>query len=87
MYPYARERLAGLDSVLWAIDNRVELQELAIGSADEAELIASLKRLHQFDDDQCNFVISLSAGHMTKKYQIQLSEERERLREELVGES
>lgn len=85
--PYSKERLAGLEAVLWAIDNRRELEELALESADQAELIASLKRLHHFDDSQCDFVISLSAGHMTKKYRVQMSEERKQLREELANGS
>lgn len=85
--PYSKERLAGLEAVLWAIDNRRELEELALESADQAELITSLKRLHQFDDSQCDFVISLSAGHMTKKYRVQMSEERKQLREELANGS
>ncbi|MDJ0396764.1 hypothetical protein QMK17_26095, partial [Rhodococcus sp. G-MC3] len=37
----------------------------------------------RFNDDQCNFVLSLSAGHLTKKHQAQLAVERARLRDEL----
>lgn len=60
--PYSNERLAGVEAVLWAIDNRCELQDLAVESADQAELIPSLMQHYGFDEDQCNFVISLSAG-------------------------
>ncbi|MET4050081.1 MULTISPECIES: hypothetical protein [unclassified Rhodococcus (in: high G+C Gram-positive bacteria)] len=82
--PYSNERLAGVEAVLWAIDNRCELQDLAVESADQAELIASLMQHYGFDEDQCNFVISLSAGHMTKKYRVHLSEGRKQLRKELA---
>lgn len=81
--PYSRERLAGVECLLWAIEHRVELQELAVQSADRDELEESLKRLHQFDDSQCNFVMSLSVSHMTRKQQAYLKEERVQLRREL----
>ncbi len=81
--PYSRERLAGVESLLWAIEHRVELQELAVQSADRGELEESLKRLHQFDDSQCNFVMSLSVSHMTRKQQAYLEEERDQLRMQL----
>lgn len=81
--PYSRERLAGVECLLWAIEHRVELQELAVQSADRDELEESLKRLHQFDDSQCNFVMSLSVSHMTRKQQAYLEEERVQLRREL----
>lgn len=79
----ARARLAGVECLLWAIEHRVELQELAVHCADRDELQGSLKRLHQFDDTQCNFVMSLSASHMTRKQQAYLEEERDQLRQEL----
>lgn len=81
--PYSRERLAGVECLLWAIEHRVELQELAVQCADRDELEESLKRLHSFDDTQCNFVMSLSVSHMTRKNQAYLAEEREQLRTEL----
>lgn len=81
--PYSRERLAGVECLLWAIEHRVELQELAVQCADRDELQESLKRLHQFDDSQCNFVMSLSVSHMTRKQQAYLEEERDQLRQEL----
>lgn len=82
-HPYARERLAGVECVLWAIEHHVELRELAVRSADKDELEESLKRLHQFDDTQCNFVMSLTVGHMTRKQRAYLEEERDQLRREL----
>lgn len=76
-------RLAGVECLLWAIEHRVELQELAVQCEDRDELEESLKRLHLFDDSQCNFVMSLSVSHMTRKHQANLKQERDQLRREL----
>ncbi|ANS28507.1 hypothetical protein R1CP_19115 [Rhodococcus opacus] len=81
--PEVTNRLAALDAVLWAINNRHELDDLAFASANAAELIAELQRLHGFTDEQCNFIVTSSARVLTQQYRDQITAEREEVLKDL----
>ena len=66
--PEATNRLAGLDAVLWAINNRHELDDLALASANVDELLAELHRLDGFADEQCKLIATSSARVLTRQY-------------------
>lgn len=78
-----KNRLAALDSVLWSIDNRHELDDLALASSNQEELIAELQRLHAFTDEQVHFIISQSARSLTQEYRSKISTEREQVLRDL----
>lgn len=67
----------GRSSIGWSC------KKLAVQCADTDELEESLKRLHQFDDTQCNYLMSMTVGRMTRKRWAYLEEERVQLRREL----
>lgn len=81
--PEVTSRLAALDAVLWAIDNRHELDDLALASANEAELVAELQRLHGFTDEQCGFVVTSSVRVLTQQYRNKIAAEREEVLKDL----
>ncbi|MDN5759765.1 MAG: hypothetical protein L0H59_14750, partial [Tomitella sp.] len=73
----AREqgRIAVLEAVLWAIEHRGALAELAYQCADRKELDQQLAHKYGFDAEQCNVVNSVSVQRMTRASRSALREE------------
>lgn len=86
-YPNPVERLADLDAVLWSIDNRRQLEDLAYESVDEVQVVDKLKRLRGFTDQQCDLVLSSSARRLTEQYRTLLRKEREEVRRTIDTDS
>ncbi len=63
--------------------NRHELDDLALASANGAELVAELQRLHGFTDERCGFVVTSSARVLTQQYRNKIAAEREEVLKDL----
>ncbi|MDZ7910248.1 MAG: hypothetical protein U5O16_00120 [Rhodococcus sp. (in: high G+C Gram-positive bacteria)] len=86
-YPNPVDRLADLDAVLWSIDNRRELEDLAFASVDETELVKELEHRFQFTEQQCDLVLSSSARRLTRQYRALLRNEREEVRKTIEADT
>ncbi len=82
----ARERLAGLNASLWAIDHHVELAQIASTSEDTAELEAQLQQRFGFSPDECNWVTSQPVIRLTRSYRATIENQIDETTKYLAGE-
>lgn len=73
-------RIAALEAVIWAIEQRAELSELAYQSADTAELDQQFAQKCGSGAEQCNLIRSMSAQRMTRASRLELHKELDGLR-------
>lgn len=79
--PTPEGRLAVLEGLLWAIDHRIELVELAHHSADSKELERRLVEDYGLRPGQCELIRSMPMQRMTKDRRRELQEEADGIRD------